>query len=506
MYTKNEQLKPGQIINNDNPSVQRQYGDNDLPISGTNPAPVQQYGVGVPPEYTKQTSNGAVYFIQKGQLNKYRIRPAVLNEHAESSRTAVAAVTAGNIVGQIFKASQDNINGIMLTLQSSQQQAIDDFESYADSAALQAAWPVSPAGNNATLETTIVQEGAKSMALPTIQTGDEWEKTVAANYTDFTFDLKMRQTNTYAQQKIRFFIKDNAGNSKSFPLVSPAANSWNGFSVLEGSMVEDQVPETNPALIVAIGFRVEDPRAGSIAYIDDMEATPQPGSVGLKLWDMGPTLPVDGVTSLDDGTQYTELGDRGVNGGTVVAEVNFGLLGGKRLYTIREFAAGTALEIPDNTLLNVGNYYAITLHYVDTNLAVFGPEAAWDDYYENGYSFTAPDEATAITATGPNEDLMFGIFSTQPVYLRGLTKVYDSVPGAFSTETLMIEDKFMRITDIASGDFAATQVVNISGVDRFLFVDKGGKFEVYHNDDPNDSVSQLSLIIRYIYEPPVING
>ncbi|GAH28849.1 unnamed protein product, partial [marine sediment metagenome] len=44
-------------------------------------------------------------------------------------------VNASTIVGQIFQASQDNINGINLTLESAAGIAFDDFESYADSAA-----------------------------------------------------------------------------------------------------------------------------------------------------------------------------------------------------------------------------------------------------------------------------------------------------------------------------------------------------------------------------------
>ena len=117
----------------------------------------------VPPEYTKQTSNGGFRPIQKGQLNIIRVRPQVLNEQQESSRTIQSTIASGNIVGQVFKASQDNINGIALTLESAAGASIDDFESYADSAALQLVWVETT--NVATLETTVVKSGSQSMKI-----------------------------------------------------------------------------------------------------------------------------------------------------------------------------------------------------------------------------------------------------------------------------------------------------------------------------------------------------
>jgi len=108
---------------------------NDNLITYNNPLPINN-DFGVPTGYSKQTANGDTWLLQKGQLNKLRLRPQIMNEHAESSRNIQGTVTSTNIVGQIFKASQDNINGINLTLESAAGADFDDFESYADDAAV----------------------------------------------------------------------------------------------------------------------------------------------------------------------------------------------------------------------------------------------------------------------------------------------------------------------------------------------------------------------------------
>jgi hypothetical protein len=80
----------------------------------------------------KFTENTVFSNIQKGELNKIRLRPQIVTEDQESSRTVLGTVTSSNtIVGQIFKASQDNINSVMVTLASAESlTSVDDFESY----------------------------------------------------------------------------------------------------------------------------------------------------------------------------------------------------------------------------------------------------------------------------------------------------------------------------------------------------------------------------------------
>jgi len=465
------------------------------------------YGIGIPPTFTKQTSNSRTFFVQPGQLNHYRLRPAIINEHVETARQIQSVISSGNNVGQIFKASQDNINGVTLTLEAAQSFIVDDFESYANDAALQTDW-VANTARLATIDTIDPGEGLQSMELPgSGAISDEWVTTVvAADLTGATGSLLMKQSHSYSQLKLRFFIGDGT-NTKSAPIVVQDTNVWERIEISEAQLAEDGGGTTDPAAITKIGFRVEDPRAQGVFYLDDLKAAPAPGSVDLELWDMGTTIPETGVTALDVGTQYDELGDKGMNSGSVASSVRLDLLGGKRQYLVRPFIAGPALEIPGNTLLNTGNYYALVIKHVDKDINVYGANTSFsENYYQNGYAFTFPDNSTAIAAIGEYNDIQFGIFSTHDVYVNTFLKFFDAAPGSASTEFVYIEDKNMEVVDIIFNDAPSEQVREIEFKDRTMFLPKGGKFEVNHNDDFTDSVTLANVLIGYMYEPQAVNG
>jgi hypothetical protein len=462
---------------------------------------------GVPSTFTKTMSNGRNFLIQKGQLNKLRIRPCVINEHVESSREVQAMVDATTIVGQIIKLSHDNINCLSLTLESNEAAVIDDFESYADSAALQVEWVETDPTDPALLETTIVKNGTKSMNLPMSATlDDEWTNTVAStNYTGYTFSIYYRQSMTYTLGKMSFFIGDGT-NTKSFSLVINDVDTWTHFEIDISAMSEDGGGTTNEATITKIGFRLDDAHPTGEAYLDDIEATPSPGSVDLELWDMGTTLPVASTDALDDGVQYTTLGDLGLNGGVTASTVNLTLQGGKRFYNIG-FAAGVALEIPSNILLNENNYYALTINYVDTEVNVYGPDTSFSyQYYNNGYAFTTPDKSTAITAIGTYSDLMFVIYSTQDVYLTQYYQAIDAAPGSNANTNVFIEGPNMEITGILATNTRPIQFVSADLAFKPYIVLKGGKFEQYYNDDFADSVGTINMQVGYLYQPMNVNG
>lgn len=465
------------------------------------------FGVEVPDTFTGLTASGEFYNVVKGNLNNFRARPQILNEHTESSRSLIATIDSSTIVGQIFQASEDNINGANITVLSSQSYDVDDFESYSDSAALQAAWIASNGSYLATLETTIVSEGTKSMALPgDAVVNDEWVLTVpSVSLIGYTGGLDIQQTHDYSQMKLDFFVGDGTYTA-SAPIVVSAANTWQRVEISESQLVDDPGGSVNRAAITKVGLRITDRRVASTFYIDDLKAAPAPGSFGMRLWDMGDTLPTSGVTSLDDGTQYTKLGDLGISG-TQIAEITVDLVGGKRQYHVDDFIAGVALEMPGNEVLVPDNYYALTLNYIDTDIEVYGPDTSIGSYYTNGFSFTAPDETTAITATGANEDLQFGIFSTQDVYLINLLQIFDDVPGVNSRVLANVEQSDMSILNsvIVQG-IQGIQTVDQSFLARPYFMEKGGKFEFNYNDDPDDSVSTVDIFWQYFFIPSIPNG
>lgn len=457
----------------------------------------------IPTTYTRQTSSSKSFFIQKGQLNKYRLRPEILNEHVDSSRQPQAVVNSGTVVGQVFRASQDNINSINLTLESAAGAAFDNFESYANDAALQAAWVETDANDKATIGSEVPSGGgSQSMSLPADATAaDEWVKTISAtDYEGYTFTFSFFQTREYSQVKFSIFVGDGT-NTKSQSIVVQGASAWEQITINVDDMAEDG-GTTDAANITKVGFRLDTPRNATTAYVDNIVLTPEPGGIGVELWDMGEEMPESGLDAIEDGTQYTELGDRGINSGAVSASVTLSLLGGQRKYHIEQFVAGVALEIPGNTLLNTGNYYAIVLRYIDTDVTVYGGDSTFQrQYYPSGYAFTTPDDSTAITAIGEFNHLQFQIFSTQECYLNTLVKSYDGTPGAISSEVILIEDKDMHIAGVILGDHKPKPAIIAEFKDRVFHFPKGGKFEVNHSDDVTDDTTQITMIIGYIFEP-----
>jgi len=467
--------------------------------SGGAPATIG-IGAGVPGDFTKLTSNTASGIINKGNLNKIKFTPRILNEHAESSREVQGIVSSGNIVGQIFKASKDNISALMLTLESAGGVVVDNFEGYADSAALQAAWVET--GALATLEEVIVKTGSKAMSLPTTNVADEWERTAApANYTDYTGTFSAYFSHAVSQQQISIYIGDGV-NTKSLALSQVSPGVWQDFEVNENAMNEDGGGTTNIEAITVIGYRIVAKRTGGTVIIDDLESVPHPGSVKVKLWDMGPDVPVSTTTRIDDGTQYEKIGV------AEAASYDIPLVGGKKIYHVHMFTAGINKAVPSNELLNIDHYYLFQLEYVDTDVSVYGPDTSFNtNYYENGYAFTAPDEATAITAIGDYSDLMFGIFSTQDVYFTSISWRFDAEPNGSSSIHVFLEDAGMIITDIIVDHEVSPEQEFTADVSlRPMFLEAGGKLEFYYDDDYSDSVSIVIGEATFLYAPPVVNG
>ena len=460
---------------------------------------------GVPLEYSKQSANSEDYLIAKGGLNKLRLRPRVLNEHVESSKELQATVTATNIVGQIFKCSQNNINGIHIAGESAESVVFDTFDTYADDAALQAAWVATD--DLATIETTIVEEGTQSMKLPMDTVTGEWVRTVAStNYTSYTGHIHVYQDKEYNRCKLRFFVGDGT-NTVSLPLLAIQKDLWYKLDINIDAMTEDIAGQvTDLTAITKVGYRVEDKAGGKFAYIDHMVAIAPPGSINIKLWDMGTTLPTIS-NSIDDGTQYEKLGDLGITG-VQVSEIEVELLGGIRIYPVKEFTAGVSIDITGNELLNIGNYYAITVNYVDTEFSLYGKDDCGGvTCYNNGFAFEAADEATNITKVGTYNNLTFAVFSVQDVYLVNMRLYADAAPADNSNFNIYTKDTNYKRTNtiIAS----ATGRQTFQGADLSLcppFLVKGGMLKTEYNDDFTDSVSKITMGMRYKYIPPTVNG
>ena len=456
---------------------------------------------GVPESFTKITSNTSTELIDRGSLNKLAFYPRILNEHVESSREIQGTVTSSNIVGQIFKASKDNISALMLTVESAAGILLDDFEGYADSAALQVEW-VESGVNPAILETTIVKTGSKAMSLPCEVNGEEWVDTITAvDYTGFTGTFDAYFTNTFDKLKVSVFIGDGT-NTKSFQLIQSTLNSWQAFEVNEAAMSEDGGGTTNVLAITEVGFRVDTKSVGKVCIIDNLIATPPGGEIEIKLWDMGADIPVTAVNSIDDGTQYEQIGSAGASSHILSLE------GGKRAYHIHHFTCGVQKNLPTNEVLNIDHYYLVELKWIDTDVAVYGPDPAYTtNYYTNGFAFTAPDETTAITATGTYSDIMFGIYSAQRVFFTKVKWRFDAAPNGDASVFVFLEDENMEITGtIVDHEDAPEQLSEYDLNARPMELTDGGKLEFYYNDDLTDSVTKISGSASFLYIPPTVHG
>ena len=493
---------------------------------------------GIPTTYNKMTQNSETFNILPGNLNKLRIRPQIQNEYAESSREAMDNVDSSTVVGQMFRASQTNINGISLTLQSgaafasmdaitadtgSSEQKAGTME-YSSDAEMQEEWiksgAVEAVRSAFTDDALVTQDGNFAVKVPMNVAGVEWRVTLTStDLSGVTLSLKYATTKEWNKAKAYFFIGDGT-NTKSYPLTTATKNIWQTFKFAETAMAvtgdDDTVTTPTMSAITKMGIRITDSDAGEFAYADSITYQAEPGSLDMELWDMGAALPAsDGTVDYTTGTQYEEIGDRGI-GGVVVSTLRFSLIGGKRKYHIDEFIAGTAPEKPDNTLLTVGNYYALVLKYVDTDVIVYGPDTTIaNNYYTSGYGWKAEtandliDIIPGANGAGAYSDLMFQIFSTQDVYIINAHLLVDAAPGGDADVAIFSEGANMEIDDIVAsvqkGGFGRTELIyDISCCPSFL--ENGGKFEAYYNDDPTDDVTSASFSMQYKFIPPTVYG
>ena len=457
--------------------------------------------------FTSQSSNTAKFNIKKGELNKYKIRPSVINEQCESSGAVQGTVATANIVGQIFQASQDNINGMALTLESAAGAVIDNFETYADSAAAIVEW-VKGGTDEVALETTIISpllSSTKSLKLDSSDNTNIWTNTItSANLSGHELNLDMYFGEVVSRVVVAMQIGDGT-ETKTFTFNQENEDTWVHLDINEAAFVEDGVTPVDMTAVTKVIFKIVSSFPASFVYVDNIYQTPEGGSVNLKLWDMGTTIPVTTVTSIDDGDQYTEIGDRGI-GGVLVSAYELLLEGGKRHYNIQGFVCGAATENASNTVLTVGNYYAITINYIATDVSVYGPDTSGSiNYYDAGYAFTAPDEATAITAIGTYSDIAFSIFSTVDAWVNYLRTRFDAAPSCSDNQSIYVENTTKQQVDILATNVSPSE---LSGEALIVpvFMGKGYKFEIYHNDDLLTTTSTHETTIGYRYEKVATNG
>jgi len=453
--------------------------------------------------WTSPIERGRTFDLNKGQLNKLRLRPLLINEHVESSREVQATVSSSLIVGQIFRLPQPNIGAVALTVEPDPTfTAIDDFESYANSAALQVEWVEVGGAAVAELEETIVggDSSTKSMKLTLSKAGGSWTNTIGStNLEGKQFSLEYYQNVSPIDAILAFRVGDGT-NTKSINLIVGAANTWKTFSFLESDMSDDGSTTPDMTAITKITFAIIKKKGGAIGYIDNLKHASGTANVDLKLYEVGHygSTP-EASSAINSWTQYTKLGDLGITG-IQASSVRVPLLPGKRLYNVTDFVAGVAEEMSANEILKKGNYYAFTINCVDVDVKIYGPLTSENiNYYNNGYAFSAPDISTTITKLGTYSDLSFVLFSTGRACVHELhfhLLPESSYPGAQASLDVFFEDENMKIVEVPHiGSVEKDEVLDLS--ENPKEAKNGWKIECYYDDDGSDDVTQAYFSIRY---------
>lgn len=496
-----------EVVSPENIWVKSLHAPGILSLTPGEPTPMSvRDDNGVPTEFSMLASASVHKLIPKGSILSAKLFPTILNEHVAMSRgVTVGTVTPTNKVCQIFKASKDNISNLTFMAENGAGVAADNFETYVTSAQLQAAWIAT--GNLATLSAATFKNGAQAMTLPDEVVGDAWEFTLSApqDLTNFTVALWLQQQLGFDRTQFRLTLRDVAGNFKATPLVVQSARVWEHFFIEEIGMIEDggNAANTDMTQIDRVGFVVQR-RDRNLSWVDDVILVPPPGDLRVRLHDMGNTIPVSGVTSISDGTQYAQIGEQDA------AEFIVELSGGKKVYALEDFNANldTTIKVPARVPLTVNNYYLIELSYIDTETDIVGTDATQlVNQYVKGFACTAPDDVTPLVEIAPNVDLIFMIYSRQEVYMQKFSWHFDSAPGADMVVHGYILGNNFGVTDVLIDHHHRPRKDSFIDYSQHPYrMQDGGSAALIIDDDVLDNVSDVVFTMTYFYEKPTVNG
>ncbi len=466
--------------------------------------------------FTQLIKIAVPFLAQIGTKNYLQQRPKILFAACEEDDHVVGTVTASNMIIQNFQTNRDNINSFYFTAASGKAQTeLDDLDiaTYANDAALQAVW-IKGGTDSAVRELTIVAPGSDmSMKLDCSKSDGDWYALLSAlpissSPVDFSkgiMSLKFRQTVEFSQLKINFYIKDGLGNKSSVLLVvqNGDINKWLTLNLPINSFTSDTPADVED--IVGIGFEVVDKENNGFVYVDDVSYKISTGSIRIKLWDWGSNKPIAGSSKLDDATQYNDLGDIVIHG-EVKSQIDIELLPGKRLYHMHDFVAGTAFESGDNKPLVPYNWYGISWEYIDEDVIIYGDDSGKLDGI--GYSAYAPNASTALTITGPGENVQFYACCVVPVYIADYHLHFLDAGGSAATSgkntdwSSLVEDKDKRPIiidhhhhhDLSDYSF---EYLALSPI----FMDLGGKFETKFIHGGNDDIVGIMQEVVYMCKP-----
>ena len=430
--------------------------------------------------------------ISKGGKNKLTIKPRVLIENmiddSQVIQTLGGAITD---VGQVFKLTGGikNLERVHLTLEADAGGAItnvEDFESYADTAALRAAWVPNDITNTPnTLETSIVGDGSQAMAVEMKSKqkskNDNFERTFGSSQ-DWSqsngIQFKFRNNGSPI---IEIHITDASGDGSKHTITTSGTGSFELLQLDFSDFVPVGAVPADLTAIEKVKIFIKTADLGFF-YIDTLElfSTQNFGNVDLELVDFG-TDPAP--TTL----------------GTVLTTVNFDLESGKKIYEI-EFEA-------DNLTSN--NFYGLVLTNPSAaTVKVYGKNGS--DLYSSGFAFDSTDGA-AIAATGSGDDLFFLTFARDKAIFNGIRFTTNADPGqgkvsAFINNnaskkgktTLFLGEGMQGRTEV---DFPTKQQTNVG-----VRMDRDELVLVDYEDDGGSLASKIQATVYFTFIDRPANG
>lgn len=442
--------------------------------------------------YASETKN-----IQKGANNKITIRPRVLIENMQDQTNVVDTLKAGTTdVGQIFKMTGGifDLDRIHLCLEAISLggglRTEEDFESYADTAALRAAWTPNDTSNSPNdLETSITFEGSKAMKCDLTNRSksknDNFVFTYGSNQDWSTFagiQFQLRQDGS-ATLEIR--IEDASGDSSKHTITTGTSGVFEFHKLDFANFQPVAVDPADLTAIKKITLFVKSVSTVGAFYIDIIELFEATGGGGF-------------------GTVDIELHDFGSDGSptqlsTILKTETLSLSSGQQIY-----------EIPFNvTGLTPNNFYGLVItNATASDIKVFGKNGS--DLYESGFSFKSANDLD-ITATGNNDDLCFSVFAIDKAIFNGISFtanngtgegkinvfINDNASGK-GKSALFLGETFLGRTEVA---FPTKQQTNL-GVrmsrDELIFIN--------YFDDSASLVTKIQATVFFTFINRPING
>lgn len=385
--------------------------------------PVRQVG-----EFSQLSASvelsGLVVLGNPGGVSDGLHHPVGLGEHQTNHDDDTVSLSGGNTdIGMVFKSSKlvSRLDRVVIGVAVEPAGAglfDEDFESYADTAALRVAWVPSDVSNSPNdLETGVVFEGTKSQRL-TIKVGgagssDTWTHTFSvedwSDIADLRFALRLDQD--AATNVLRFRIGDGV-NTASVVVPQSDADVWDEKAIPIESFVQDGGSPPSLAAITTIEIEVESNGTNGFAYVDLMDVVGAAGTITAELRAAAPDqqLPTAfGALLATDTVELPVSSDGRVAfdfGGVVVEPGQYLIL------------ALTAREKP-GTIVKI--------------------RGTLTDTYSNGQVWTSADDGASLTHV-PGQDAAFATFYWVDGAVQMLSGRFDGDPGQEATLGAFIQD------------------------------------------------------------------